>query len=83
MGKAIALLHDASDAFGKNYGLPVFDCDTLANETMPFSRDFLTANDYAFLEESLVKIKASLEDIPRTSPDFGLLSPTAAGRCAV
>ena len=74
LGRYLASMHAALDAFGDTYTRKPIDETTFIDESMDFARGFaeLYPIDITFLEAVASKLKAKLATAPRSAPAFGL-----------
>ena len=72
LGVAIGQLHDAADSLGMGCQLRTVDCDWALNYMLPFAKDHMSHQDYAYLKDLGARIRLRVEELPTGPPDFGL-----------
>jgi Ser/Thr protein kinase RdoA (MazF antagonist) len=70
IGQAVARLHNAADALGRPYELPVIE-NKGRNELLPYVREFVSEEDYRFLEQLTEILHIRFEELPKGGADFG------------
>jgi Ser/Thr protein kinase RdoA (MazF antagonist) len=72
LGKAIAELHQAADLLAPDNVLSTLDCEAVFGEMVPYTRAFLSPEDYSYLQSLSLPIRRRLGELGRKSPDWGL-----------
>ena len=70
IGQTVARLHTVADALGRSYELPVIE-NKGRNELLPYVREFVSEEDFRFLEELTEILHIRFEALPKRGADFG------------
>jgi Ser/Thr protein kinase RdoA (MazF antagonist) len=72
LGKAVAKLHETTDKLSTGYSFPKVTGGSDLVRLLPFTKQFLSKEDYAFLKDMVLIINQRIKDLPLEIPDWGL-----------
>ena len=72
IGEVVASFHNVSDSYDTSFGLPEIDINTLLDESVYYTSQFLTKPERTYLDNVSLHLKKYLQSRSRKSLEFGL-----------